>query len=396
MTLSSLVAAAQSAVEMSQAAAAAAEDAVVAAKLARVHAQAALAAAKLALELDQKLKIENDENLNDSREPPQNQSNGVEESELEEIAEGYRSLGGNPDESENESKSREIVEDGKKEKKQFCGNCRLHKSACLNGKFLLKVSERTRGMYFKTTGRSWADFKLDRLCVVESGDSFSARIRWVSSYGNKTGAVETYPLSTNKDFAFKFYCDPDISTTKKEIISSNVSNDRKTNPSTSHFVHRLTLRKTEKESLIHKSRGEKHRIKFCASEDITLTGLGFLVAKDIDRVTITASHQLGLQSDYSVIRTSEVFWNVRCSTSTVLLKLRKPLPLSCHKIYLLTVTLHGGASIVGHGGEEFISVARGGDKGDVLFKFDNYRSQSNVQGISDVEKGVIEKIYFAI
>ena len=159
---------------------------------------------------------------------------------------------------------------------------------------------------------------------------------------------------------------------------------------------RLTLRKTEKECLIHKSNGEKHRIKFCASEDITLTGLGFLVAKDIDRVTITASHRLGLQSDYSVIRTSENFWNVRCSNSTVLLKLRKPLPLSCDKIYLLTVTLHGGASIVGHGGEEFISVARGGDKGDVLFKFDNYRNESNVQGISNVEKGVIEKIYFAI
>ena len=293
MSLSSLVAAAQTAVEMSQAAAAAAEDAMVAAKLAGVHAQAALAAAKLALELDQKLKIENDENLNDSREPPQNQSNVVEESsELEEIAEGYRSLGGNPDDSENESNSREIVQDGQKKKKQFCGSCRLHKSACLNGKFLLKVSERTRGMYFMTTGRSWADFKLDRLCVVESGDSFSAKIRWVSSYGNKTGAVETYPLSTNKDFAFKFYCDQDISTTKKEIISSNVSNERKTNPSTSHFVHRLTLRKTEKECLIHKSNGEKHRIKFCASEDINLTGLGFLVAKDIDRVTITASHQL--------------------------------------------------------------------------------------------------------
>ena len=73
-------------------------------------------------------------------------------------------------------------------------------------------------MYFKITGRSWADFKLDRFFFVESGDSFSAQIRLVSSYGDKTGAVEveTYPLSTNKDL--KFYCDQDVSTTKKEIV----------------------------------------------------------------------------------------------------------------------------------------------------------------------------------
>ena len=58
MSMSSLVSAAQSAVEMSALAATAAEDAMAAAKLANVHAKAALAAAELALELENKMKSE--------------------------------------------------------------------------------------------------------------------------------------------------------------------------------------------------------------------------------------------------------------------------------------------------------------------------------------------------
>ena len=296
---------------------------------------------------------------------------------------------------ENVSKTRETKEDRNKKKKQFCENCRLHKANCLNGKFLLKVSERTRGMHFKTTGLFWDDINLGLVCVVEGGDTFSAEIRWVSSDGNKTGAVETYPLKYKQSHLFKFYCDMDESSPEKEIINSNVSIDKK--PSTSHFVHRLPLRRTEKECLIHKPNGEKHRLKFCASEDITLTGIGFLVAKNIDRVTITVSYRLEDRPDYNPITTGEDFWNVGSRDSTVILRLRKPLPLTCDKIYLLSVTLHGGASIVGHGGEEFISVASW-DKGNVLFKFENYikKSKAAEQGMTNVEKGVIEKIYFSI
>ena len=108
----------------------------------------------------------------------------------------------------------------------------------------------------------------------------------------------------------------------------------------------------------HDFQGEKHRIKFCASEDIILTGLGFLVAKSIDRLTITVGHQLKGRHDHSPLTTGEDFYNVRSSKSTVALKLQKPLPLSCDKIYLLSVNLHGGASIVGRGGAEFVGVDR--------------------------------------
>ena len=133
--------------------------------------------------------------------------------------------------------------------------------------------------------------------------------------------------------------------------------------------------KTEKDFWNHDFQGEKHRIKFCASEDIILTGLGFLVTMG--------------RHDHSPLTTGEDFYNVRSSKSTVALKLQKPLSLSCDKIYLLSVNLHGGASIVGRGGAEFVGVDRGGDKPDVLFKFETYKEER-----TNVEKGVIEKIYF--
>ena len=174
--------------------------------------------------------------------------------------------------------------------------------------------------------------------------------------------------------------------------NSDVSIDKKT--STSHYVYRLPLKKTGKECLVHRPHGEKHRLKFCASEDITLTGIGFLVAKNIDRVTITVNHRLEDRPVFTPITTGEDFWNVSSRDSTVILRLRKPLPLTCDKIYLLSVTLHGGASIVGHGGEEFISVASW-DKGNVLFKFENYKKGQAELGMTNVEKGVIEKIYFS-
>ena len=167
--------------------------------------------------------------------------------------------------------------------------------------------------------------------------------------------------------------------------------ERHQEPKASYLVHRLPFRKTEKEHWEHASTGEKHRIKFSVSENILFTGLGFLVAKSIDRVNLTVSHQLEGRHDHSSLITEPPFLNVGSSKSTVVLKLKKPLALSCDRIYLLTVTLHGGASIVGHGGEEFISVARGGDKGDVLFKFENYKEDK-----TDVEKGVIEKIFFEL
>ena len=463
------MAAAQTALDMSQAAADAAEDAVVAAKLAKVHAQAALAAAQLALELDQKGKKEN------------------ETFEMSEII-------------NDENTINNVINEDLKEGQEKNGRCGVNKlCSLLDGKFLLKVTNKTPGMTLKTCGDSWSEAKLGKICVVEGEDQNDVLIRWITSSGEKVGVVEKYSLSTNGDYAFKFCCTcgdeeknkgktdstnnideykksclnckmpqsrclngrPVLISTdsfvgravkacscgsfwtsallnkKATILGENSSNkinvrwehtnDKEThylitrgthnfefdcNSSqgkiitpkdlgisgketskasavASYFVHRLPFRKTAKEHWDHAADGEKHRIKFCTSENILFTGLGFLVAKTIDRITITVSHQLEGRHDHSPITTEPSFYNVISSNSTVILKLSKPLPLSCDRIYLLTVNLHGGASIVGHGGEEFISVARGGDKGDVLFKFENYKEDR-----TDSLKGVIEKMYF--
>ena len=60
MSLTSLVAAARSAVHLSELAATAAEEATEAAKLASIHAKAALAAAELALDIEQNIKSKSD------------------------------------------------------------------------------------------------------------------------------------------------------------------------------------------------------------------------------------------------------------------------------------------------------------------------------------------------
>ena len=361
MSLSSLVSAAQTAVDMSQAAAAAAEEAMVAAKLAKVHAQAALAAAELAIQLDQKVKKEKE-----TLKPPKEDEADKESISLECI--------------ERDLERKVIVGDEEKEdsKNKGCANCRLKKERCLNGKFLLKVTDRTPGIKLKTWGSSWSKSMLGKTCVVEGGGDKKVFIKWITSAGQKKGDIESYSLKNDTGGStFKFCCDD----YEENMIKAPVS----------YFVHRLPFKKTEKEYWEHAETGEKHRIKFSTSENIVLTGLGFLVAKSIDRVTITVCHQLKGRTDHSPITTGEDFWNVKSSKSSVILKLKKPLPLTCDRIYLLTVNLHGGASIVGHGGEEFISVARSGDKEDVLFKFESYKEER-----TDVEKGVIEKIYFEL
>ena len=473
MSLSSLMSAAQTAVDMSQAAASAAEDAMVAAKLAKVHAQAALAAAQLALELDQKVKKDKETSK------PITKEEDTEISRIEKEGDGKVIVGKTDVEREDLSN-------------KVCDNCHLKMSRCLDEKFLLKVTDRTPGIRLKTRGGSWPESKLGKTCIVEAGDNTNVFIKWITPTGQKTEIIEKYFLSTNGDYAFQFCCKnldesdftnntnscsnckmpksrclngkPVLMSTdssvgrkvkacscgslwtskllnkKATILGENTSNkinirwdhtnvkethylitrgthnfefdcsgsqpgeiitlkdlgiseneSSKASSWASYFVHRLPFRKTEKEHWDHAIDGEKHRIKFCVSENILLTGLGFLVAKTIDRVTITVSHQLKGRHDHSPIITEPSFINVGSSKSTVVLKLRKPLPLSCDKIYLLTVTLHGGASIVGHGGEEFISVARAGDKADVLFKFENYKEDR-----TDTEKGVIEKMYFDI
>ena len=154
----------------------------------------------------------------------------------------------------------------------------------------------------------------------------------------------------------------------------------------------------------HDQEGEKHRIRFCTSEDITFTGIGLRVKTPIRKLVFNICEESGhCKGQYSGAYSDhrplfrEDFENLSASSSdgSVVLKLRHGVKLSCERIYLLVLTLHGGASLVGTGGQEFVSVRRSGGEEEVLFKFENYKHKTDKPGqTTTVEQGLVEKIFF--
>ena len=115
----------------------------------------------------------------------------------------------------------------------------------------------------------------------------------------------------------------------------------------------------------HELKGENHRIRFCASEDISLVGIGLRVKAPIQRLQLYISHvSRNPNEEHSgpIFHFMENFENLPANSSdgSVVVKLRHGVKLSCERIYLLVLTLHGGASLVGTGGQEFVSVRRSG------------------------------------
>ena len=495
MSLSTLVSAAQTAVELSDAAAAAAEDALAAANLARVHAKAALAAAELALELDK--------NINKAA---RNTNIGVgDEEHFEDVVkEEVEKVDGNKSGSVTGNTS------SQKKKRNFCENCKLHQSACLHDKFLLYVNDRTTGMRVQASGSSWSTSKVGKIGQVVSGDKEKVKIIWdlQSMQNSSKNVAYCYNLVSNGEHAFKFWCQEikednekmencDITNIEadkhilsklkwcrncklkkfkclngkfllqvredsigvrvkscgsfwpKEMLSksgiivdgssmkvtvkwlhSDVTETHYLITQNQHkfefdctpldtavteesngavaspghymspklhknpffFAHRLPYRKIEAEVWNHDEAGEKHRIMFCASENISMTGLGFLVSKTIDRVIVNICQKNDHRDDHSVILKQDFYKLSSRSNGTAVLHLKHPLPLSRDRIYLVVVTMFGGASLVGHGGEEFVTVDCG-EGGEVLFKFEEYFKGSQA---TNVEEGIIEKIYFEL
>ena len=167
------------------------------------------------------------------------------------------------------------------------------------------------------------------------------------------------------------------------------------------FAHRLPSKEGGR-AWQHSPEGEKHRMRFCASENISVMGIGLLVKSPIKRLTFNLCQLSGQNNDHSVIFKQD-FDNVNASSvSSIVLKLRHGVQLSCDRIYLLVLTLHGGASYVGCGGEEFVTVNTGGrqqgeELEEVLFKFEDYKHKTDrAQQATDVERGLVEKIYFEL
>ena len=104
---------------------------------------------------------------------------------------------------------------------------------------------------------------------------------------------------------------------------------------------------------------KKHRIMFCASENINLRAIGLLVETNINRVTLNICHKSGNNDHCAIFRQDFDNVEVNKQWTTKILYLRQPVPLSCDRIYLLVLTFYGGASVVGDEGEEFINVQTG-------------------------------------
>ena len=196
-----------------------------------------------------------------------------------------------------------------------------------------------------------------------------------------------------------------ISVKRSRYCPKDSSQDRNFNfPQNWMFAHRLPNKESgEVWQHTHNFGGEKHRMRFCTSENITLMGIGLLVHSTIGKISFNICQKMMgdvHNPDHNVIFQQD-FDNVNGSSMcSILLKLRHGVQLSCDHIYLLVLTVHGGASYVGYGGEEFVVVqAGGGEQGEdvknVLFKFEDYKhSSTQVHKTTDQEKGLVEKIYF--
>ena len=154
----------------------------------------------------------------------------------------------------------------------------------------------------------------------------------------------------------------------------------------------------------HETGGEKHRIMFCASENITIRGVGLLVKTTIKKVTMTICHCLdtGIQNQGVIFTQNFETVSPSQESSAVVLKMKRGLQLSCDRIYLLVLNLHGGSSYVGTGGEEFVGV-RCGEAGagegvrEVLFKFEDFQHATDKHHqATDVEQGLVDRIYFEL
>ena len=255
MSLSSLVSAVQTAVDMSDAAVSAAAEALAASKLAGLQAKAALAAVHLALEIDTNMKNVGGNN-NDGTVPNANietkpapadlkiiiGNGGVEEGQnkmVEEIpfsdeeagdpslasidnfTEDMKLVNGQmvkgyevednyptPAATSSESSVKSVAHKKGTKWRSQCENCHLDsRYPCLHGRNLFKVLPKTKGMKVKACGRWWSPDKLGKIGEVVGGDHRSVQIMWdrVPARGD-SGYVVSYSLLAKGEYIFKFWC----------------------------------------------------------------------------------------------------------------------------------------------------------------------------------------------
>ena len=220
----------QTAVDMSDAAADAAAEALAAAKLAGLQAKVALAAVHVALEIDANIKSDRVNN-NDGNVPTANietkprpdlkiiNINGVDST----VEEGENTIFNSDEDADDAllastaahspepSDLKSVSRKNKRvriRKERYCENCHLDsRYACLHGKHLLKVLEKSKGMKMKACGKFWPPEKLGKIGEVVGGDNHSVQIMWdgTSARGD-SGHVVSYSLLVRGEYVFKFWC----------------------------------------------------------------------------------------------------------------------------------------------------------------------------------------------
>ena len=388
---------------------AAAEEAMTAARLATIHANSALAAARLALDLETRIgrdspalpavttsfqtcitemesreevervkevvevkKVEEDNNLKEFLTPGRDENIIDVDDEDDEIEDNQ------DEDNDNDSTDENVIECPERPERvqrtqEYCRNCKLLKGKCLHGKFVLNVLKKTVGM--KVAGCGFPSYFWGRVGTVIGGRGDNVKIRWSPSSFN------SYRLRHGGMYSFKYSC-TDTQKVEKERLDL--------------CCNRLPF----EEGVVwrHDQDGEKHRIRFSATDNITLTGISLMVQSTIRRVTFNLCQETDRRSNDHFVIFKEDFYDVNPSTvSSGGLRLRRGVSLSCDRIYLLVLTLHGGASQVRYGGEEFLGVPHGEAGEEVLLKFEDYHHRTDRRGqATSVERGLVDKIYFQI
>ena len=184
----------QTAVDMSNAASDAAAEALAAAKLTGLQAKVALAAVHVALEIDANIKSDRVNN-NDGNVPTANietkprpadlkiiNINGVDST----VEEGENTIFNSDEDADDAllastaahspepSDLKSVSRKNKRvriRKERYCENCHLDsRYACLHGKHLLKVLEKSKRMKMKACGKFWPPEKLGKIGEVVGGD----------------------------------------------------------------------------------------------------------------------------------------------------------------------------------------------------------------------------------
>ena len=339
MSLSSLLSAAESAVEMSEAAAVAAEEAMNAARLAGVHARAALEAAKLAHKLDQKLKSQDGSSDGgySSASTSQSVASSSSSSRYQERARAVteppvissffssaapitvRSGMASVSPAQPEQISQDLknklklsIEQSQSKRGSKCKNCKLYKdySPCLHGKYVKHINEGVKGLRIRAWSSSLpSTIAVGSLCWIVGGDLSKNEI-YLRFRGDSK--IKTFAVKSKGKYNFQFWCHDEDDGRQSSSVSvlSSESNSTQDNADNNIFYSDNEESDVDEENFYMLSTSSKERIV-----DID-DGASIVDVDDEDdqsSVNLIKSKKVSTpQSSLNTSRSSSVRWCNNC------------------------------------------------------------------------------------